>query len=118
MIPNSNSSTAGRLTIQCRKGDTFTRTFTFTDSTGAAINLAAKTIVLTVVNTAGSTVLTFSGSDIDATNAATGVIIIAKTAANMAVTAGEYRYDLQMTEGAVKTTYLHGAFIVDTDITS
>jgi hypothetical protein len=119
MTPNSNSSIAARLTIQCRKGDTFSRDFTFTDADGGPLDMTGYTLVLTVKNAAGTAVLTFSGGDWTGT-AASGLFTASKTAASMAaVAAGVYAYDVQATlPGGQVITYLQGKFIVDTDITT
>ncbi len=120
MNPNSNSSIAALCTIQARKGDTFTREFTFTNmDTAAPIDLTSYTLVLTVKDTAGSTILTISGADWDLTNAAIGEVSCTKSATAMgAVTAGSYAYDLQATVGTSKVTWLQGKFIIDSDITT
>lgn len=120
MQPNSNSSIAAICNIQCRKGDTFSRDFAFTNAdTGAALDMTSYTLVLTVKNAAGSAVLTFSGNDWSGT-ASAGLFTATKSAATMAgVTAGTYNYDLQITipSGEI-VTWLQGKFIVDTDITT
>ena len=120
MQPNSNSSIAAFCTIQCRKGDTFTRDFTFTNSdTGAAIDMTGYTLVLTVKNAAGTAVLTISGGDWSGT-ASAGLFTATKSAATMAgVAAGQYPYDLQVTvPGGAVVTWLQGKFVVDSDITT
>ena len=75
--------------------------------------------VLTVKNSAGSTVLTFSGGDWTGTPAS-GLITFSKSAATMAgIAAGVYVYDLQVTyPDATVITYTHGKFVVDSDITT
>lgn len=120
MQPNSNSSIAALCTIQCRKGDTFSRDFAFTNAdTGAALDMTGYALVLTVKNTAGTAVLTFSGDDWSGT-ASAGLFTATKSAATMAgVAAGAYAYDLQVTvPGGQIVTWLQGRFIVDTDITT
>lgn len=120
MQPNSNSSIAALCTIQCRKGDTFSRDFAFTNSeTGAALDMTSYVLVLTVKNSAGTAVLTFSGADWSGT-ASAGLFTASKSAATMAgVAAGAYAYDLQVTvPGGQIVTWLQGRFIVDTDITT
>jgi len=120
MNPNSNSSIAAFCTIQARKGDTFTREFTFTNmDTAAPLDLTSYTLVLTVKDTAGTTILTISGADWDTTNAAIGEVSCTKSAGTMgALTAGSYNYDLQATVGGNKVTWLQGKFIIDSDITT
>lgn len=118
MQPNSNSSIAGICTIQCRKGDTFSRDFEFTNAdTGAALDMTNYTLTLTVKNSGGTAVLTFSGGDWSGT-ASAGLFTASKSAAAMAaVAAGVYAYDLQVTLPAGEiVTWLQGRFIVDTDI--
>jgi hypothetical protein len=120
MQPNSNSSIAALCTIQCRKGDTFSRDFAFTNSdTGAALDMTSYVLVLTVKNSAGTAVLTISGGDWSGT-ASAGLFTATKSAATMAgVAAGAYAYDLQVTvPGGQIVTWLQGKFVVDTDITT
>ncbi|MFN7301172.1 MAG: hypothetical protein ACK5U7_06870 [Bacteroidota bacterium] len=120
MQPNSNSSIAALCTIQCRKGDTFSRDFAFTNAdTGAAIDMTSYVLVLTVKNSAGAAVLTISGADWSGT-ASAGLFTATKSAATMAgVAAGTYAYDLQITlPTAEVVTWLQGKFVVDTDITT
>ena len=120
MNPNSNSSVAALCTIQCRKGDTFTREFTFTNAdTGAPIDLSSHTLLLTVKDSAGTTILTISGADWDLTNAALGEVSCTKSTGTMAaITAGSYAYDLQATVSGNKVTWLQGKFIIDSDISA
>lgn len=118
MNPNSNSNIAAILNIQCRKGDTFERQFTFTDENGVAIDLSSYTVVLTVKDAAGSTIMTISGGDWSGTPSA-GQLTATKSATTMgAVTAGTYNYDLQATVGISKVTWLAGKFIVDAEVTT
>ena len=119
MTPNSNSSVAAWLTIQCRKGDTFSRDFAFRQADGTALDMTSYTLVLTVKNTAGAAVLTISGGDWSGT-AAAGLFTASKSAATMAgVAAGQYVYDLQATlPGGQVITYLQGKFVVDADTTT
>lgn len=118
MNPNSNSNIAAILNIQCRKGDTFERQFTFTDEDGVAIDLTTYTVVLTVKDTAGATILTISGGDWSGTPA-TGQLTATKSATTMgAVAAGTYNYDMQVTVNSTKVTWLAGKFIVDAEVTT
>jgi hypothetical protein len=118
MNPNSNSNIAALLNIQCRKGDTFERQFTFKDEDGAAIDLSSYTITMTVKDSAGTTVLTFSGGDWTGTPSA-GQLTATKSATAMgATTPGTYTYDLQATVGTSKVTWLAGKFIIDAEVTT
>lgn len=123
MATESNSSVAAEVNIRCYRGDTFKRILTFWSDAEKTIPLdvSADTFKLNVVKanlkTKASPVLSFTmaaGIAITDDNEVT----FTKTAAQMALKADTYTYDLQHTkaDGTVITVQM-GDFIIDDDRT-
>lgn len=113
-----NLDNATRVDITCRKGDTFSLDFTFSDDSGAAINLEGYAWKMDVKET------DTSSGDIIADNSFTyagdagiGQLTITATATTMAgVSGGIYVYDLQSTNNNVVKTWVYGLFKVNEDV--
>lgn len=123
MATESNSSLAAKVNIKCYRGDTFIRVMRFWSDAlkTVPIDITEDTFKLNVVKTNLKTksnpVLSFTmvdGMEITDDNELT----ISKTAAQMAVLAGTYTYDLQQTkaDGTVITLQV-GDFIIEDDRT-
>lgn len=97
------------------RGDTFERSFDFTNYplVGKILKMEVRKNhkvepVLTFVSTGATPTITIAGD----------VATLKMTASLMAaVSAGEYEYDLQATEGSEVETIMRGKFIITQDIT-
>ncbi len=107
----SDDPTYGVYNIRTKQGMTFTRTFTWTDSTGVLVNLTGYSAVMKVrkVNLAtsispysvGPALLTMTDSNGKITlGGAAGTVLVNGTAADMTFAVGLYYYDLILTSGA------------------
>ena len=117
MATQINLDNSTRVDITCRRGDTFTLEFTFTDDAGDAIDLSSYTWKMDVKETDTSSgdiiaddSFTYSGNN-------SGELTVSATATVMAaVSGGTYVYDLQSTNGGVVKTWVYGIFKVNEDI--
>ncbi len=118
MATQINLDNASRVDVTCRRGDTFTLEFTFSDDAGAALDLTSYTWKMDVKETDTSSGDIIADGDFDYNGNAQGVLTITATAATMAGAAGGlYVYDLQSTDngGAVKT-WVYGIFKINEDV--
>lgn len=117
MATTINLDTSTRVDITCRRGDTFSLEFTFTDDDGDAIDLSSYTWKMDVkeTDTSSSDVIaddsfTYSGNN-------EGKLTVAATAATMAaVSGGLYVYDLQSTSSGTVKTWVYGIFKINEDV--
>lgn len=101
------------------RGDTPPIAVNVTDTSGDAVDVTGATFLMTVDTSpepANSDNNLFQVSGV-ITDAAAGAVLFALSAVNTAQPAGEYYYDIQMTQSGVIRTLLKGAFTVNTDIT-
>lgn len=118
----SNSDIAGVLNIKHKRGDTFIRAFTFTDSVPDPINLSGFTAKLEVRTRARNELgeLLASAStptEITISGAGNNVVTVTIPAASMLIIAGIHSYELELTSsGGVRTTYLKGNFEITQDV--
>ena len=113
---------SGDYNIVADQGATFTRTFTWNDSSGTPMNLTGYTARMQVrqryVSTTPVLSLTSSpaaGITLGTTN---GQIVVTASATVMAgISAGDYRYDLELVSGSVVTRLLMGSFSVKAEVT-
>ena len=99
-------------------GDTFTRTLTFTDSNGDAIDLSGQTVAMKIRASTDGAELADWASSWDTTNAATGVLVLTAAATlTDDLAGGVYVYDLELTNGSTVTTYMVGALTIVQDVT-
>lgn len=112
---------AGTHDIVCDQGATFTRVFTWQDSTGVPINLSMYTARMQVRATidSASTLLslTTENGGIALGGAAGTVTVTATATQTAAVAAGCYVYDIELITGAVVTRLVQGQFTVDAEVT-
>ena len=103
--------------LNAYQGDDFTHEVKFVDSAGAPVSVVGRTFASQVRRRWSDTTIdaTFT---VDASNAATGVVVFTLSSATMtAFEPGTYRYDLQQVSGGRKLTLLKGKFVVDGEIT-
>lgn len=102
------------------KGDTMPITFTFTDSTGAAINLTGATVKFTVKKSwrDPDSKAIIAKSWTSHTNAAGGITDLTLTKDDTFKQEGNYQWDVQITGsgGAISTADM-GEFIIKPHIT-
>lgn len=108
----SSSDIAQRQDFVCRRGDTFTRNLTFSFN-GTVQPLTGCALAMKVKDTGGITLFTI-------VPVITGnVAVISETAALMLVPAGNYQYDLQLTNtDGTLVTMMQGWFIINKDSTA
>lgn len=119
MATTINLDTSTRVDITCRRGDTFSLEFTFTDDDGDAIDLTSYTWKMDVKETDTSSADVIGDSSFDYTGTSEGKLTVKATATTMAgVSGGLYVYDLQSSNGspAVVKTWVYGIFKVNEDV--
>ena len=117
MATQINLDNSTRVDITCRKGDTFTLEFTFSDDAGAALDLTSYVWKMDVKETDTSSGDIIPDTSFTYVGTAQGVLTISATAAVMAAAEGGlYVYDLQSNvSGAVKT-WVYGIFKINEDV--
>lgn len=112
---------AGTHNLICEQGATFSRVFTWEDSTGAPVNVTGYTARMQVRETltAASTLLSFTTENGGITlGGIAGTITVTATAeTTAAVSAGCYVYDLELINGATVYRLVQGQFTVDGEVT-
>ena len=109
----STSDIAGRCDFVCRRGDTFTRNLTFTTNGTTPQSFAGCSFAMKIVNSLGVVVFTIIPT------IAGNVVTISETAFAMQVSAGNYYYDLQLTNADSTTvTMMQGYFTINKDVTA
>lgn len=112
---------AGTYDIVCDQGATFSRVFTWQDSTGLPVNLTGYTARMQVRDTidAANILLTFTTENGGITlGAEAGTVTVTATAATTAsIGIGCFVYDLELINGATVYRLLQGAFTVDGEVT-
>lgn len=117
MATQINLDSATRVDITCRKGDTFTLEFTFTDSDGDAIDISSYSWKMDVKETDTSSSDIIAEDSFTYTGNSSGKLTVTATAAVMAgVSGGLYVYDLQSTNSGVVKTWVYGLFKINEDI--
>jgi hypothetical protein len=112
---------AGTHDIVCDQGATFTRVFTWEDSTGVPVNLTGYTARMQVRDTitAASTLFSFTTENggISLGGTAGTITVTASATTTAAVAAGCYVYDLELISGATVYRLVQGQFTVDGEVT-
>ena len=117
MATQINLDNASRVDITCRRGDTFTLEFTFSDDAGAAIDLTSYTWKMDVKETDTSSGDIIADNSFTYSGTAQGVLTITATAAVMAaVEGGLYVYDLQSNSSGSVKTWVYGLFKINEDV--
>jgi hypothetical protein len=117
MATQINLDNSTRVDITCRRGDTFTLEFTFSDNAGAALDLTSYGWKMDVKETDTSSGDIIADSSFTYSGTALGVLTITATATVMAAVAGGlYVYDLQSTNGGAVKTWVYGLFKVNEDV--
>lgn len=120
MTTESNSSIAALHNIICKRGDTFSRVFTFfTDSTKTIpLDITASTFKLSVKNSLNVIILEFT-EPTSITLSSTNILTFHKSEIEMSIGAGSYKYDLQKTlsNGNI-LTIIKGTFTIQDDVTT
>lgn len=118
MATEINLDISQRVDITCRKGDTFTVSFTFKDGDGVPIDISAGyTWKLDVKETDTSTPDIIPDASFTYTGTNQGILTITAPASTMAtVDGGIYVYDLQSDQSGVVKTWLYGVFKVNEDV--
>lgn len=117
-----NLDISTKLDITCRRNDTFSLELTFSDDTGAAIDLTTyaefKMEVRRHDRKTGNPTLRFTLSNGDITGLNDGKMTVVGDYSVMDISGGEYVYDLQATTvGGEVYTWLRGKFTVNEDVT-
>jgi len=105
------------------QGATYTTTYTLRDANGVVQDWSAWTPKLQLRtdykdNQATAALTLTSGSGLDITNIATGIIVVTMTAAQTApLTASYYLHDLKMTNETTVRRVRQGRFIMDKMVT-
>jgi len=110
-----------RLDITCRKGDTFSLSVDFTDSTGAAIDLSSYSFQMEVRDS-GTDAVIIATSSIDFVKNAdstTGRLNVLITSSDV-TPSGSFIYDLESTKTSnlFVQTWLFGVFTINDDVTA
>lgn len=112
---------AGTHDIVCDQGATFSRVFTWQDSTGLPVNLTGYTARMQVRATIDSASillsLTTENSGIALGGAAGTVTVTATATQTAAVAAGCYVYDIELVIGSTVVRLVQGQFTVDGEVT-
>lgn len=113
---------AGNYNIITDQGATFSRTLTWTDSAGTAVNLTGYTArmqVRTDYETTGTPVLSLTTENGKIVlGGSAGTIALGVPASDMAsVVAGSYVYDLELVSGVVVVRLVQGTFTVRAEVT-
>jgi len=117
MATQINLDNASRVDITCRRGDTFTLEFTFSDDAGAAIDLTSYTWKMDVKETDTSSGDIIADNSFTYSGTAQGVLTITATATVMAaVEGGLYVYDLQSNSSGSVKTWVYGLFKINEDV--
>lgn len=117
-----NLDISTRLDIACRRNDTFSLELSFSDDTGAAVDLTVYSNFSMEVRKhdrkTGSATLKFTKLTNQIVGLSNGTMTVTGPAATMNVSGGDYVYDLQATTiGGEVYTWLRGKFVVNEDIT-
>lgn len=105
---------------QAQQGATWTRTITWRDSAGTAINLTGYTARMMLKRGYKDTVaaLSLTNSSGITLGGAAGTIVITITAAQSALLSGQYVYDLELVNGAVVTRLIEGVITFSPEVTT
>lgn len=109
--------------IETFKGDSFSRSISFADSTGTAINITGYTLYLTVKasksDTDAQAILSATVLPAQLSDPTHGIGVISVTATAMAaITAGNYYYDIKYKKGdGTVFTALSGNFDINETVT-
>ena len=122
----SNPSTRKRYNISTVRGDTFERAIEFYDDCdGSPVDLVAIGAEFKAEVRDGETdlddlIISFTGTDFVIGGDDNNRVTIKKSAGDMTVDAGDYFWDVEMTNttSGTKTTILYGDFFVCADITT
>ena len=116
---------ANTYKITASRGDDHKIRFTVKNSSGVVYDVSANTFKFTVkaslddaIGAAKFQRTSPVGSGIDLTLAATGIVDVLIVPTNTSGLAGEYHYDLEMTESGKVYTLRQGVFTVSKDVTA
>jgi|13_taG_2_1085334.scaffolds.fasta_scaffold00623_9 hypothetical protein len=117
MAKSVNLDSSTRLDITCRKGDTFVLTTKVKNSSGGNYSWSGHSVKMEVRTSDTGTVVV-PDAETTANTSTNGTLIITIDAANMDMDGGMYVYDVEVTDSNSKvSTWLHGLFIVNEDVT-
>ncbi len=117
MAKSVNLDNSTRLDITCRKGDSFVLTTKVKNSSGSNYVWDGHSVKMEVRTSDTGTVV-IPDSETTANTSTNGTLIIEIAAANMDMEGGMYVYDVEVTDSNSKvSTWLHGLFIVNEDVT-
>lgn len=105
------------LDIDLVQGDVYSMTITFTDANGAAINYSTATFAAQIRPTFTSPDAQMTAFTVDATNKATGIVIISLTSAQTRKLPTQCRWDFEIRFSGVPTTLFAGAVNAIRDVT-
>lgn len=113
-----NLDTSTRLDITCRKGDSFKLTMLVKNSSGGDLDVSGYAFKMEVrdSDTATTTQIASTSVTYDQDTAGQLTVNIADSVMDD-VDGGLYVYDLQATKDGVVSTWLHGLFVVNEDVT-
>jgi len=107
----------GIYNITCPQGATFSRTFTYSIG-GTAVNLGSYSAALQVREQYDSTPVLSLTDPNNITLGTAGTILVSVAAtATAAIAAGQYLYDLELTESGDVTRLLQGVWIHTPEVT-
>lgn len=114
----SNSDLAVSLDIKTRRGDYFSRTFSFTNEDETPKDLTGYSFSMQVRPNETSTTKILSFDMSNGMSVVENDLIIEKTAVEMQVQPGKHYYDLQVTKpGGEVSTWFAGYFTITNDRT-
>lgn len=112
---------AGEYDITCEQGATLSLTFTWKDSSDAAVNLtgySARMQVREKATSPGTLLSLTNGSGLTLGGSAGTIALSVSATATAALEAGQYVYDLELQSGGgVVTRLLEGRFTVKAEVT-
>jgi hypothetical protein len=104
-----------RRDLDFYRSDTWTHEVRFVDANEAPVNVSAWTFASQVRRRSSSDLIVSFA--VDASQAASGVIVFSVGANATDIDAGRYKYDVQRSLGGVVQTVVEGAVTVSGDIT-
>lgn len=99
-----------RHDIEMYQNDTFSFDLTFKNSLGAAIDVTGWTVLAQIKNVIGGTLAGTFQSTVGGINGKVTITL------PDAITVGQYKYDVQVSDGTNKRTYIGGFINVSEDI--
>lgn len=118
MANSVNLDTSRRLDITCRKGDDFVLNLSVNNATGSPLTMTSYTFKMEVRDSDTDADTVVAATDVTYEKDTLGTLVVKIADTNMTMDGGLYVYDLQATDAnEVVSTWLHGLFKVNEDVT-